>query len=265
MTERRAYLTLRDLEFSVLDLADQEIVVVLQGEDVLHLEGNRSDEGEFPPIPDPVATFVEVAKHGMLTSAETPPWLSGAELVDRHLERELRLQTWRVRLRHTDRRAFRVLANLLLARTPEHASISTTTFGGVAARRLNLGELRYPAPFQTTPPTFPVDYEMPSRSSRDRFLQISFVREPEAADLDAICHGLDVWGRLPMLGGYPADDMLPWQSAAVPDGAFLLDPTTVEQAFPDVFRCDDDCYAAVINWAHVVNHSMCPVAGVLLR
>jgi hypothetical protein len=265
MTERRAYLTLRDLEWAVLDLADQEVVVVLQGEDVLQIEGNRSEEGDFPPIPDPVATFVEVANHGMLTSAETPPWLSGAELIDRNLDRELRRQTWRVRLRRTDRRAFRILANLLLARTPEHASISTTTFGGVAARRLNLSELRYPAPFHAAPPAFPVDYEMPSRSSRDRFLQISFVHAPRTADLEAICRGLDLWGRLPMLGGYPADEMVPWQSAAVPDAAFLLDPTTVEQAFPDVFRCDDDCYAAVINWAHVVDHSMCPVAGVLLR
>ena len=55
MTERRAYLTLRDLEWAVLDLADQEVVVVLQGEDVLQIEGNRSEEGDFPPIPDPVA------------------------------------------------------------------------------------------------------------------------------------------------------------------------------------------------------------------
>lgn len=256
-----------DVELVVLDLAVQEVLVLLQGAAVLELEGNGAKGGEARPIPDPVATFVEVARRGMLGRPPEPPWLSGAELLDRQVDLAPERQIWRVRMTNLDPGAFLVLANLLRARTPERAAITTilSSHEGVTPSGLALGELRYPRPFLPTSLPFPVDYKMPDRSSRERFLQVSFARNPQPSELDVICEGLDAWAQLPLLGGYPAADMKPWQSAAVGEPAFLLDPCTVEQAFPDIFLCDDDCYAAVINWAHVLNRAVCPVAGVLLR
>ncbi len=135
-----------------------------------------------------------------------------------------------------------------------------------APRPLDLPALRYPAPYHPDPPLFPVDYEMPARASRERFLQIAFARSPTEAELSTNNGGLDLWAPLPparRLRGF--DGMAPWHSIAVADPAFLLDPETVELAFPDIFLCDDDGYAAVIDWAHVLHGSVCPVAGVLLR
>jgi hypothetical protein len=252
------------LEFTVFDLKEQEVLVRIRGEDVLHFEGAGPAEGDGPAMPDPVVAFVAAARLGMLTDPAVAPWLSGAEMTAREVDRASRQETCRVRVWNVAPGALRVLANLLLARTPERAEVKTAQVPqGLSPSLLTLAALHYPPPFRPLP--FPVDYEMPDRSSRERFLQIALAGSPRPNELDTIYAGLDVWSRLPLLGGYPADHMKPWQSAAVPDPAFLLDPSTVEQAFPDLFLCDDDCYAAVINWAHSLHHSGCPVAGLLLR
>lgn len=158
--------------------------------------------------------------------------------------------------------ALKVLVNLLLARAPERASITSARIPEGAPPLLPAA-LPYPAP--ALPPPFPVDYQMPIRSSRERFLQLTFAHSPSDAALETVYAGLDAWALLPALGGYPADSMDPQQSAAIPDPAFLLDPCTVELAFPDMFLCDDDCYAAAVNWAHVLHRSVGPVSGLLLR
>jgi hypothetical protein len=252
------------VEFLVFDLKEQEILVRIQGEDVLRFEENGPAEGDPLVVPDPIGAFVDAARLGMFISGLALSWLSGAEMVDREVDRESLRQTCRIRLWNVDPGAFRVLVNLLLARMLERIEITTERVSeGIHSSGLQLAELRYPAPYSPVP--FPVDYEMPDHSGRERFLQIAFARKPEPKELQTIYTGLDVWSRLPLLGGYPADDMKPWQSAAVPDPAFLLDPNTVEQAFPDLFLCDDDCYAAVTNWVHALHHSVCPVAGLLLR
>ena len=67
------------------------------------------------------------------------------------------------------------------------------------------------------------------------------------------------------MGGYAADGMMPWQSSVGAEPAFLLDKTTVEQAFPDLFLCDDDCYAGVVNWAQALHRSGCPLTSIVLR
>jgi hypothetical protein len=250
--------------FHVDDLKEQEILIRIQGDDVLCFEENGSSGGDPRTVPDPVEAFVTAARLGMFPSPVALPWLSGAERMHREVDQTSRRQTSRIRLWNVDRGAFRVLVNLLLARTLERIEIATVRGSeGDRSSGIEWAGLRYPAPYRPLP--FPVDYEMPDRSSRERFLQLAFSRNPDTEELERIYAGLDVWSRLPLLGGYPADDMKPGHSAAVADPAFLLDPGTVEVAFPDLFLCDDDCYAAVTNWAHTVHHSVCPVAGLFLR
>jgi hypothetical protein len=253
------------VDFKVYDLDEQEVLVCLQADDVLRFEGNILANDARSSIPDPITTFVHVARLGMLTRSTVAPWLSGAELLSREIDLPSRKETCRVRLWNVDNASFRVLANMLLARVPEYAVIETVSTRSPTQghSRIDFAQLRYPAPFGAT--SFPVDYRSPTRSSRERFVQLLLARTPTPAELEVIYSGMDRWAQLPLLGGYPTAEMAPWHSAAVADPAFLLDPCTVEQCFPELFLCDDECYAAVVNWASVVHRQICPVERVLLR
>jgi hypothetical protein len=191
------------MEFDVLDLEQQDIRVVLRAQDVSQFEGNAPPEEDGRPMPDPLVTFVDAAAVGMLSRANVAPWRSGAQMLSREVDADDRCETCRIRIWNLDRGAFRVLANMLLARSPEHAEIVTESVPeGVRPSRLALDSLRYPAP--AGPHPFAVDYLQPDRTARERYLQISFVHSPIPKELERIYAGLDLWARLPLMGGYPA-------------------------------------------------------------
>jgi len=256
------------LDFAVLDRNEQEIVITVTGQDVAQFEGNRQSRPlkNERALPDPVQAFIGAARLGMFTDSSRPPWQSGAELLDTEVELAKSQQTWRVGLRNIDRGAFRVLTNILRARLLDSIAVKTispaVTPGPVSAP-IDLQGLAYPGPHKPTP--FVLDYEMPDRMSQNRYLQLNFACEPDNSVAETVFGGLDTWAWLMMLGGYPGDNMHPSQSAAVPEPAFLLDPRTIEHAFPDLFLCDDDCYAAVINYAQILHRSICPLELLLIR
>lgn len=261
-----------NLRFAVVDTPTQELAIVTRGDVTLRETDERDaaapaaggDDPSAEPIPDPVALFVTAARLHMFPAPSVDPWDSDAELVARRADPALVEVTQRVRLRNVHRGALRVLANLLIARLPEMVRIETATAPpGHDTSLLDLTKLDYPAAPGQLP--FRIDRQELLRSSRDRLVQIVFERPPEDEALGAVYAGLDAWSQLPLFGGYPDEGTDPWQSSAGPSPAFLLDPYTVEQAFPDLFLCDDDCFACVVNWAICVHRSVCPVASIVLR
>jgi hypothetical protein len=242
--------------------------VAIQGEDVSNIQGNTSHgpPKNERPLPDPVHVFVEAARLGMFASSSAPPWQSGAEMLSKEVDLAKNRLTWHVRLRNVHQGAFRVLTNILSARLLDSISVKTIlpeTTERTKSALIDLWHLPYPSPHQPTP--FIVDYEMPDRTGRERYLQFILASEPDDSVAEIVFAALDTWTWLLMLGGYPGDNMPPSQSAAAPEPAFMLDPRTIEQAFPDLFLCDDDCYAAVINYAQIVHRSIWPLEFLLIR
>lgn len=256
------------LDFAVLDRNEQDVEIAIKGEDVAGFAASISTGGSKKQrvIPDPVEAFIAAARMGMFTDRSTPPWESGAELLDMQVDVARNEQTWRMRLWNIDRGAFRVLANMLRARILDSItirSVSSAVSEAPVPAPIDLTGSAYPPPYGPT--AFHLDYEMPDRTSRDRYIHLMFVREPEDAAVQAAFAMLDTWTCLLMLGGYPGEDMHPGQSVAVPEPAFLLDPRTIEQAFPDIFLCDDDCYAALTNSSQIIHRSVWPLELLLLR
>jgi hypothetical protein len=254
------------LDFAIEDRIEQDLAIEVKGLDVRQFSVNRQEElrtGEAV-MPDPVEAFVAAAKLGMFADSSNPPWQSGAEVLGKQADLAEKRQSWRVRLQKVDRGALRVLTNMLRARVLESISVKTVSAAGAPkAALVEPHLLPYPRRSESVP--FAVDYEMPDRASRDRYLHFIFRSEPEDAVTEAVFRALESWSCLLTLGGYPDEDMLPSESIADPEPAFLLDPNTIEQAFPNAFICDDDCYAAVINFARIVDRSLCPLETLLLR
>jgi len=254
------------LTFAVHDSTTQEVMITVKGPDVLEFESNRQQrpKDRERPLRDPVAVVVDAARLGMFAGPTAPPWDSGAELRTKEVDLVEKRQTWRVAWRNIDPGVFRVLVNILRSRHLENIEINTISRDAAIPRSyIDLLKLPYPVPRASAP--FILDYEMPDRTGRNRYLQICFAREPDDAETEAVFDALDKWTWLLMLGGYPGENMDPSQSGAAPDPAFLVDSRTVEQAFPDLFLCDDDCYAAVINYAQALHRSVCPIEILLIR
>jgi|GEM_PF-3962824 len=255
------------LKFDVFDRSEQDIWITVKGEDVLQFESNRQEKPASYEIalPDPVQAFVIAAQHGMFAHPLTEPWTSKAELVRKEVKLAERQQTWLVRLRNIDTGALLVLANMLQARvldSVEIKSASSDEEGLSVPHFTSISALAFPRIVQQR--SFIVDYEMPDRTSRERYLQITFKREADEF-ADEVYSALENWAKLLMLGGYPGPDMRPYQSAAVAEPAFLLDPNTIQLEFPDLFLCDEECFAAIVNCTRVIDHSICPVETLLIR
>ena len=256
------------LDFWVVDGSEQELMISVEGEDVLNFKDNLAapPPKDERPLPDPLQAFVDAARRGMFANSSTPPWQSSAELLGKVVDLQSRKQTWRVLLRSVDRGAYRVLTNMLRARLFDRISVRTNSPASVESpddALINLSPLEYPKPYKPIP--YALDYEMPDRRSRERYLQVIFASKLDDATAQIVFGALETWTWLMMLGGYPAGDMHPKQSAALPEPAFQLDSHTIEQAFPELFLCDDDCYAAVINWAQILHFFTCPLEQLLLR
>jgi hypothetical protein len=265
------------IQFTVIDTPTQDLAVTVRGAGSPP-GGNQAETREIgtPPLgsadpddsagepPDPVSIFVAAGRLHMFASAAAEPWESTVELSSRASGPATGDVTYRVRLRNVHRGALRVLANLLIARLPELVRMETAKApGDVLASRLDVTSLEYPLAAGKAP--FAVDYEEPARGSRDRSLQIELARPPEHDELETLYSGLATWSQLLLFGGYPYENLDPWQSSAGPDPAFLVDPRTIEQAFPDLFLCDDDCYACVVNWARWLHRAGLPVTQIVLR
>ncbi|HKD07241.1 MAG TPA: hypothetical protein VKB79_15160 [Bryobacteraceae bacterium] len=254
------------INFTVQDSHEQEVLITVIGSDVLEFEGNRQGppaRGQRP-LRDPIEVVVDAARRGMFANPDTPPWTSTAELRSKDVSAVQTRQTWRVGFKHVDLGVFRVVMNILRSRFLDRIDISTIApEAGMGRSQIDLWNLRYPSIRQSTP--FLLDYEMPDRTCRDRYLQIGFAKPLSNGITKAVFDALDNWTWLLMLGGYPGDNIHPTQSSAAPEPAFLVDPNTIEQAFPDLFLCDDDCYAAVINYAQIVHRSVWPIEALLIR
>ena len=241
------------VEFLVADIPTQDIVVSIQGPDVELLEPNASADVEDPDlvIPDLVELFAQAARLGMWSGASSHPTESSAEVLASHHDPGQRKQTWHVRLNQIDRGGFRILYNLLTARTLDAISIQTGSPNGQEPLRgpmLECPPARFPDLFQPLP--FKVDYAEPERSTKDRVVRIIFASPLDEPQTERAYAALETWTNLLLLGGYPPPELPPRESGAVPDLAFLLDPWTIEQAFTEVFLCDEAAFVAIVNWAH---------------
>jgi hypothetical protein len=255
------------IEFDVYEQPEQELFIRVAGMDVVEFEGNagKNQDPDIRTLPDPVQAFVVVARYGMFAHPMTSPWLSTAELMDKRVDLAGLKQSWRVKIRNIDYGALLVLANMLQARRLDSIEIRSTApqqTHPAGAHFTSTAQLAYPAPRHERNIT--IDYQMPDRTSRERVIELTFTRE--AKDFaERVYTALDSWAALLMLGGYPGPDQRPYQSAAVAGPAFLLDPETVEIDFPDLFLSDDDSFAAVMNYAEMAHHTICPVKLLYIR
>ena len=135
------------VEFRVADVPTQDIIVIIQGSDVELLEPNAPADVEDPDLvmPDLVELFARAARLGMWSGGASKPAESSAEVLASHHDAGQRKQTWRVRLNQIDRGGFRILYNLLTARTLDAISIRTEPQAGSEPRRVPMLD-RPPAP-----------------------------------------------------------------------------------------------------------------------
>lgn len=252
------------VRFSVRDAQTQTITIRVRVTSFENYEGGPPSEDDVIEVPDPVDAFVAAAQAHMLGASSVEPWTSTATLISRQTHAKQPELSYQLRVQNLAPGAFRVLVNLLLARVPVSVEIETQSTEGLAgAADLDLAALAYPKAHEPLP--FAVQYEAPSHSSSGRFVHMQLADTPPADVLEEIYAGFDTWSRLLIFGGYAADDSKAWRSSCDPDPAFLLDPHTVERGFPNAFLCDDDAYAAVVNWAHCLHRAGHPIAGLLFH
>ncbi len=255
------------LSLELLDVAEQDILIAVQGEDVLQFEENLREEPSpnTRTLPDPVQLFVRAAQLGMFTNARSDPWQSTAEVLDSKVELDRRRQSWRIRVRNIDPRAGQVLANMLQARLLDRIVIKPDYTLGAAQQPTStpkISEWRFPHPHPST--SVAVDYQPSDRRSRERTVEL--VCKADVSEFaETIFSGLDKWATLLMLGGYPSSDMRPYESVAVAEPAFLLDPHTIQMNFPNIFLCDENCFAALVNYAQIVHHTISPIERLVIN
>jgi hypothetical protein len=255
------------IAFDVYEGREQTLFISVTGSDVLEFEGNveKEPDSRTRALPDPVQVFITVAQHGMFAHPMTLPWLSTAELIDKKVYLAGRKQSWHVSLRNIDHGALLVLANMLLARqldsieirsaVPEKKDPSGTHFTDIT---------QLVSPVLRTDTSFRVDYEVPDRASRERVIELTFAREAEEF-AERVYAALESWAMLLMLGGYPGPKQRPYQSAALAEPAFLLEPETIQLEFPDLFLSAEDSFAAIVNYAQMADHAICPVKLLSIR
>jgi hypothetical protein len=255
------------VKFDVIDAAEQSISITAQGPEVLLFTSNVSEEELDPDeaTPDPVESFVEAANLGMFAGADHAVTASRGRIIARRFDPQHQLQAWQVAMAGVDKGAFRILMNLLVdldltgieVRTV--SDLSSLTDGRPS---LNYSELAYPG--HSDPLPFRLEISMPSRRSKDRSLQIVFVREPDERVVEAVYRGLEVWTNLLLWGGYPIGRTPPKQSGAIPELAYQHDAYSIVQAFPEYFGCDDASFNAVINWGQILHEKYCPLEQILI-
>lgn len=250
--------------FAVEDRFPQDLTVRVRGADVLALERLASPEAEAP-IPDLGELFVAAARAGLFGGARTPPWDARAEVLESSASPEEAQASWRLRLGGVDPGTLRILANVLRARDLDEISIATAAPAAARAAPalLDLARLAYPRAHGPLP--FTLEAEPPLHASKDRSVQLVFLRPPPDAVVDEVLAAFGLWTNLLLLGGYPEDGTDPRESGAFPDPPFQLDALTVEQAFPELFAADEAAFDAIVNHALTVHQAGHGIANVVVR
>lgn len=112
------------------------------------------------------------------------------------------------------------------------------------SRIVDVDSLPYPEPMELP---FRVVREETVRAGKDRFLHIAFVALPPNDVINSVYAALETWTRM-LIGGYPVAGRRPSECGAWAEPAFVLDEVTIEQAFPEMFVCDERCFDAVLGY-----------------
>jgi len=215
----------------------------VRGADVAFFEGN-GDADPDAIVFDPVEAFARAASLGMLGAG------ASAAIVARSADLAAREETWQLRTEGLAPGALRVLANMLCGRDLDEVELSGAPVaegGGPPAARIDLVHAAYPALPSRLP--FLFARTPPQRLTRDRWVHLVFAAPPAIALVEEVYEAFEAWDRLLLLGAYPAPGRTARASGALPDLAFQLDACTVEQAFPDLFLCDEACFSALVGHA----------------
>lgn len=257
-----------EIKFDVVDASEQEILITAQGDEILLFEENAAHAKTVDPdaiLPEVVEVFVRAANLGMLGGVSHFPWQSKAEVLNKAIDLEQKVQTWKVALHNVDKSAFRILLNLLQARNFNRIVMQTLEPPLVSSNfsvKLNPDDLHYPLYFKPIP--FRLDIETPEQPSKDRSIQISFLKEPDDQLVNNIYLAFETWTDLLLLGGFPDTDTSPRKAGAFPDLTYLHDAFTIEQAF-DIFISDEAAFYAIINYAQCLHHHGHEITEVRIR
>jgi hypothetical protein len=253
------------LTFEVREAFPQELLVQIQGADVLQIEAHApEDEEAF--LPDLGPLFVRAAQAGLFAGELAPPWMAQAAVIAQEVNLAEQRAEWTLRLAGIDPGALGVMWNVLRARSLTQARMITQErrdTPGQPARRLDVNRLKYPLIHRPLP--FALEVDPPLRSSRDRAVQIVFQQVPSDSTVDRVLASFGVWTELLLLGGYPEEGTEPSASGVFPDPPFQLDEVTVEQAFPELFMADEAAFNGIVNHALAMHRAGHGISSVLLR
>jgi hypothetical protein len=252
------------IDFRVELRLPQLLTIDVRGPDVARLDGNRPPhlEDDEEGVPDVVERWARAAREGLLGGPKAAPSECAASILAREVDAEAQQQRWFVQVDRVDWGAFRVLHNLLAARSFEAASVRTVAGDEVApARLLDMADCALPA-FEATRLPFAVKRAQIAKATRGRSVQIGFASTPPDEVVDAAIAALDLWAELVLWGGYASSRMDPRRSGGMPDGAILYDERTVAQSFGVAYFADSDTFDGVISYALALAQRGVPVASV---
>lgn len=241
----------------------QELRIVASGPDVLRMTSGEAAAEDEDAVTDPVVAFVRAVGLGMMDEDAPEAQRPRAALVGVETSTTQGRRTWRLEAAHLTAGALAVLRNTLSSLDLEAAEIVTAAAPEApGAPRFDLSDAALPGLPSRLP--FPATIEPPERASRDRYAQVVFASPLSLALAREVTAAFGAWNAVMNLGGYPAPGRAPAQSGALPEPAFQLDANTVEQAFPDLFLCDERCFGALLGFARRLHERGDTVEAVLI-
>jgi hypothetical protein len=255
------------VDFHVFEQKQQELLISVQGNEVLHYEENAKDNGDEAPfvIPDLVEIFAQAANLGMLSGAFFQPWHSTAKILSKDKDLANKTHTWRISLNSIDKGGLLVLVNLFRGGDLEKITIGSLNRAAAISSslpELDLQSLQYPGYYQPIP--FRFDHELPERRYKDRMIQIIFATELEKPLTQKVYSALEKWTNLLLHGPFPDKETGPGKAGAIPSLAYQLDAFTIEQRF-EIFIGEEAAFHAIINYAHCLHHSGHPIEEIRIR
>ncbi|XXY48660.1 hypothetical protein WME91_52520 [Sorangium sp. So ce269] len=251
------------VEVRVVRALHQEVTVAARGPDVLRMQGEATAAEDEDAVMDPVVAFVRAVELGMMDGDAPAEERPRAVLASVETDGAERRRTWRLEAAHLTAGVLVVLRNMLSSLDLEEAAVVTSSAPEApGAPPVDMSDAALPAAPRGLP--FAVNVEPPERTSRGRHAQIVFASPLGRALAREVAGAFDAWTAVLNLGGYPARGRAPAASGALPEPAFQLDTNTVEQAFPDLFLCDERCFGAVLGLARRLHERGDTVEAVVL-